>query len=240
MPSSFSEASERASTAFDNLLQKGGARRKVGPTAAGATPGGGAAPTPSLEESADEVKAKAAKVYNAIDDSGGFYYNGVDKAYRSQMNAPFRIGTAADGTPGDRALERAFVEEAAAEAGCHYLFGHPVKGGVRVTMYVGQTEAAIDAVVAFMKAFAAKHKGAPPLVCPLGVVAGLLFVGAISLSFVACVHVGLSTGQGVWGGSAILVAFLCIGARFAMIAASADAELVCVSASPVPSTDFMS
>ena len=109
-----------------------------------------------------EVKAKAAKVYNAIDDSGGFYYNGVDKSFRSQMNAPFRIGTAADGTPGDRALERAFVEEAAAEAGCHYLFGHPVKGGVRVTMYVGQTEAAIDAVVAFMKAFAAKHKGAPP------------------------------------------------------------------------------
>ena len=101
-------------------------------------------------------------MYNAIDDSGGFYYNGVDKAYRSQMNAPFRIGTAADGTPGDRALERAFVEEAAAEAGCHYLFGHPVKGGVRVTMYVGQTEAAIDAVVAFMKAFEAKHKGAPP------------------------------------------------------------------------------
>ena len=94
-----------------------------------------------------EVLAKAAKVYLAIDDSGGFYYNGVDKAYRSQMNAPFRIGTAADGTPGDRALERAFVEEAAAEAGCHYLFGHPVKGGVRVT----QTEAAIDAVVAFAR-----------------------------------------------------------------------------------------
>ena len=56
-----------------------------------------------------EVKAKAAKVYNAIDDPGGFYYNGVDKAYRSQMNAPFRIGTAADGTLGDPRRARACV-----------------------------------------------------------------------------------------------------------------------------------
>jgi hypothetical protein len=50
--------------------------------------------------------------------------------------------------------------------------------------------------------------GSPPLLCPLGLVAGLLFVGASSLSFVACSFIGLSTGQGVWGGAAILVAFL--------------------------------
>ena len=66
MPSSFSEASERASTAFDNLLQKGGARRKVGPTTAGTPPAGGAAPTPSLEESADEVKAKARDFFDKV------------------------------------------------------------------------------------------------------------------------------------------------------------------------------
>ena len=47
-----------------------------------------------------------------------------------------------------------------------------------------------------------------PLICPLGFLAGLLFVGASSLSFVATKYVGLSTGQGLWGGSAILVAFL--------------------------------
>ena len=51
-----------------------------------------------------------------------------------------------------------FVQQAASEAGCHYLFGHPVKGGVRVTMYAGQTDAAIDAVVAFMETFRAKHQ----------------------------------------------------------------------------------
>jgi hypothetical protein len=51
--------------------------------------------------------------------------------------------------------------------------------------------------------------GSPPLVCPLGLLAGLLFVGASSLSFlVVASGIGLSTGQGVWSGSAILVAFL--------------------------------
>ena len=50
--------------------------------------------------------------------------------------------------------------------------------------------------------------GHPPAVVPLGALAGALFVGASSLSFVACANVGLSTAQGVWGGAAILVAFL--------------------------------
>ena len=42
----------------------------------------------------------------------------------------------------------------------------------------------------------------------LGATAGLLLVGATSASFVAVKAIGLSTGQGVWGGAAILVAFL--------------------------------
>ena len=51
--------------------------------------------------------------------------------------------------------------------------------------------------------------GSPPLVCPLGLLAGLLFVGASSLLFlVVASGLGLSTGQGVGSGSAILVAFL--------------------------------
>ena len=50
--------------------------------------------------------------------------------------------------------------------------------------------------------------GSPPLVCPLGAVAGLIFVGASSLSFVAVENVGVSSGQGVFGGMAILVSFL--------------------------------
>ena len=41
-----------------------------------------------------------------------------------------------------------------------------------------------------------------------GAIGGFLFVGASSLSFVAAKNLGLSTGQGVWSGSAITVAFL--------------------------------
>ena len=41
-----------------------------------------------------------------------------------------------------------------------------------------------------------------------GAIGGCLFVGASSLSFVAAKNLGLSTGQGVWSGSAITVAFL--------------------------------
>ena len=114
-----------------------------------------------LVEVERQVAAKAAAVYAAIDASNGFYVNTVDPRARSRMNAPFRIGRAADGTPGNRDLERRFVEEAASEAGCHYLFGHPVKGGVRITMYVGQTEAAISAVIGFMAAFREKYEGRP-------------------------------------------------------------------------------
>ena len=40
-----------------------------------------------------------------------------------------------------------------------------------------------------------------PTFTPLGALAGLLFVGASSLSFIAATNVGLSTAQGVWRAS---------------------------------------
>ena len=42
---------------------------------------------------------------------------------------------------------------------------------------------------------------------PLGALGGVLFVCSSSLSFVAAQNIGLSTGQGVWSGAAIVVAF---------------------------------
>jgi hypothetical protein len=45
-------------------------------------------------------------------------------------------------------------------------------------------------------------------ISPLGLLAGLLLVISTACSFVAVSFVGLSTGQGVWGGTAILVSFL--------------------------------
>merc|ERR1711865_1298149 len=42
----------------------------------------------------------------------------------------------------------------------------------------------------------------------LGCFSGALFVGAILCSFLAIPHLGLAMAQGIWGGSALLVAFL--------------------------------
>jgi phosphoserine aminotransferase len=62
------------------------------------------------------------------------------------MNVPFRVRGA------DRAVEARFIAEAAA-AGMVHLFGHPVRGGIRATTYVGLPDAAIDALVDFMTRF---------------------------------------------------------------------------------------
>ncbi len=50
--------------------------------------------------------------------------------------------------------------------------------------------------------------GVPLGISPFGVAAGALFVGASGFSFVAASKLGLSTGQGVWSGMAIVVSFL--------------------------------
>lgn len=50
--------------------------------------------------------------------------------------------------------------------------------------------------------------GSPPLICILGVLAGLLLAAATSLSFIAVSSIGVSSGQGIFGAAAILVSFL--------------------------------
>ena len=53
-------------------------------------------------------------------------------------------------------LELKFVDEAA-ELGMLQLFGHPVKGGLRVTMYCHIETAALMRVAAFMRGSAERH-----------------------------------------------------------------------------------
>lgn len=95
--------------------------------------------------------ARAARVYHAIDDSNGFYVNGVEPASRSRMNIPFRIRSGDAGR--DAQLEARFVREADA-AGLLQLAGHPLVGGMRATLYNGVPDHAVEALVAFMEAFA--------------------------------------------------------------------------------------
>ncbi|MGS0728438.1 phosphoserine transaminase, partial [Shewanella sp. 0m-11] len=70
------------------------------------------------------------------------------KQNRSRMNVTFKL-TNAD-------LDSKFLEDAKA-AGLVALKGHRSVGGMRASLYNAMPLAGVDALVNFMKAFAAKH-----------------------------------------------------------------------------------
>lgn len=86
---------------------------------------------------------KAKKLYDYIDASG-FYSNPIDKPCRSRMNVPFVLA--------DAALDKQFLVQAEA-AGLLNLKGHRSVGGMRASLYNAVPEAAVDALIDFMKAF---------------------------------------------------------------------------------------
>lgn len=91
---------------------------------------------------------KSAMVYEAIDGSNGFYRNDVERAARSHMNASFVLH--------DTALDAVFLAESEA-AGFIGLKGHKAVGGMRASLYNAVSQAAVDALVKFMRDFATRH-----------------------------------------------------------------------------------
>lgn len=92
-------------------------------------------------------RRKAEKLYSYIDASG-FYRNPVEKQSRSSMNVPFVLA--------DEKLDKPFLA-GADEAGLLNLAGHRVVGGMRASIYNAVPEAAVDALVDYMKAFAQRN-----------------------------------------------------------------------------------
>jgi phosphoserine aminotransferase len=88
-------------------------------------------------------RRKAEKLYAAIDGSD-FYANPVELASRSLMNIPFTLA--------DAGLDKAFLQESEA-AGLLNLKGHRSVGGMRASLYNAVSEAAVDALIAFMQDF---------------------------------------------------------------------------------------
>jgi phosphoserine aminotransferase len=88
-------------------------------------------------------RAKAEKLYRAIDESG-FYSNPVAKHCRSWMNVPFTLAKPE--------LDKTFLTEANA-AGLTNLEGHRSVGGMRASIYNAMSPAGVDALIAFMKEF---------------------------------------------------------------------------------------
>lgn len=94
----------------------------------------------------NEVKAKV--IYDAIDNSNGFYIGHATPESRSLMNITFRVS--------DEALEKQFLSEAK-EAGFVGLDGHRSVGGCRASTYNAVPLEACQALSDFMVQFQNKH-----------------------------------------------------------------------------------
>jgi phosphoserine aminotransferase len=92
-------------------------------------------------------KEKAKILYDAIDQSDGFYQGHAEPAARSLMNVTFRL-------PSEN-LEKQFVEEATAN-GLDGLKGHRSVGGIRASIYNAFPKKGVEALVEFMREFSQK------------------------------------------------------------------------------------
>ncbi|UNC92972.1 3-phosphoserine/phosphohydroxythreonine transaminase [Candidatus Contubernalis alkaliaceticus] len=91
---------------------------------------------------------KAALVYEAIDQSNGFYRGHAQKEYRSTMNVTFRLP--------DEEMEKKFVTEAASH-GLVNLKGHRSVGGIRTSIYNAMPFEGCEKLASFMKEFNKKN-----------------------------------------------------------------------------------
>lgn len=91
---------------------------------------------------------KAAYIYNAIDNSNGYYRGHAAKDSRSLMNITFRL-------PNEE-LEKNFAAEATKQ-GMIGLKGHRSVGGIRASVYNAMSAEGCIALAEFMKAFQSKN-----------------------------------------------------------------------------------
>ena len=100
-----------------------------------------------LAAMAEHNRAKAERLYGAIDGSG-LYRNPVARECRSWMNVPFTLARPE--------LETPFLAEAAA-AGLRHLEGHRSVGGLRASLYNAVPLAAVETLIEFMREFERRH-----------------------------------------------------------------------------------
>jgi phosphoserine aminotransferase len=97
-----------------------------------------------LEEIEKRNEEKAKYIYNAIDNSNGFYYGHATEDSRSLMNITFRVA--------DEELEKKFLAQAK-EAGFVGLNGHRSVGGCRASAYNAVPVETCKALADFMIKF---------------------------------------------------------------------------------------
>ncbi len=101
-----------------------------------------------LEAMKARNEAKAKILYDYLD-SQDFYRNGVNPEDRSMMNVVFRTS--------DEELDKEFVAGQAAR-GFSNLKGHRLVGGMRASIYNAMPQEGVEALVEYMKEFAASHR----------------------------------------------------------------------------------
>lgn len=97
-----------------------------------------------LEEMEKRAIKRSSLVYDAIDNSDGWYRCPMDKASRSRMNVCFRL-------PNEE-LEKKFIAEAL-EKGMSGLKGHRSVGGCRASMYNAMPVEGAETLASFMADF---------------------------------------------------------------------------------------
>ncbi len=101
-----------------------------------------------LGEMKKKNEEKAAILYDAIDQSDGFYRGHADHPARSTMNVTFNL-------PSEE-LEKQFASEATAN-GLDGLKGHRSVGGIRASIYNAFPKKGVGALVDFMRDFSQKN-----------------------------------------------------------------------------------
>jgi phosphoserine aminotransferase len=103
-----------------------------------------------LAEQERRNRAKAALLYDAIDESLGFYRGHAEVGSRSLMNVTFRL-------PSEE-LDRRFVSHAA-KRGLLELKGHRSVGGIRASIYNAMSIEGVESLSAFMTEFRDRPRG---------------------------------------------------------------------------------
>jgi len=99
----------------------------------------------------DELADKKSRLlYDAIDNSNGFYTAPVAKDCRSRMTVPFQI------LGGNEELEKKFLKEAE-KVKLFTLAGHRSVGGCRAAIYNGMPVKGVETLTSFMKSFAEEN-----------------------------------------------------------------------------------
>lgn len=98
----------------------------------------------SLEGIEKKNREKANLLYDAIDNSNGFFRGAADKSSRSLMNVTFRLAS--------EELEKQFIKESE-QAGFVGLKGHRSVGGLRASIYNAVPYESVKALVDFMNQF---------------------------------------------------------------------------------------